>query len=644
MLLGTKVDRSIQFESYQMNRLIYILRSFFHGFRSYPADVFSQQKNLIKALFSALWAPISPLLSPLAFLLLRALHKFAPRFWQWLLKSDFMRNLLSVHAVRKYGNITKPRPHPFSMHAKYPSWTGLTNREFTGRHLAPAEAKETKAIRPTERELENLFMRPVAQGAQVDCRRSNLLFAAFAQWFTDSFLRTSHKLDFSGPGGNAVVDADGTKKRLPGRHRENNSNHEIDLCQIYGMNQSATDKLRYRDSDSDYDPAKHKGKLRFQTIDDEIYPDKLLNHRPEFPKNAGAPNPHSKLSINQQFEGVHESERLLRSIFISAVNNENGYETLFACGLEHGNSTIGNSLFNTIFLRYHNYVAERIAATNTKFENDEVFEKTRNVMIVLLLKIVICDYVRHISPLNLPFTVALKAGNGQNWVRRNRIHIEFNLLYRWHSLIPDVFPFLPAQEDLKENFARIRHNNQWLIDNGVAQTLQDFTQTSAGKMTLGNTPQQLRMVKRDTLKLMRASNLASYNCYRDRFGLHKVTSFEEVTGEKVMAAALSDLYGGKIDDLEFYVGMVAERHQSGGIMGDLMFNMVAHDALTHAMTNPLLAEEIHVKYPGYEEPGEHAFSNAGVEIIKKVETLDDLLRSVVKDLPASPIGFRKPGA
>ena len=47
------------------------------------------------------------------------------------------------------------------------------------------------------------------------------MFVFFAQWFTDSFLRTD-LTDF----------------------RKNESNHEIDLCQIYGRNIAATDLLR----------------------------------------------------------------------------------------------------------------------------------------------------------------------------------------------------------------------------------------------------------------------------------------------------------------------------------------------------------------------------------------------------------------
>ena len=48
-----------------------------------------------------------------------------------------------------------------------------------------------------------------------------MLFSHFAQWFTDGFLRT----DRSDP-------------------LRNTSSHDIDLCQLYGLNPSATTALR----------------------------------------------------------------------------------------------------------------------------------------------------------------------------------------------------------------------------------------------------------------------------------------------------------------------------------------------------------------------------------------------------------------
>ena len=412
-------------------------------------------------------------------------------------------------------------------------------------------------------------------------------------------------------------------KRYDGRAIHNESNHEIDLCQIYGMNEVVTQQLRI-DTKADGFDEKDRGCLRYQPGEDGEYPEFLLKDVPEGPEPEK-----QKLKIKPQFAKMHE-EKLLRSIFSSAKNNKDGYDTLFAVGIEHGNSTMGNSLFNVIFMRQHNWIARKIGAAHPDWDDEKVFQLARNTNIVLLLKVVVSDYIRQISPLDLPLGIYPGMGNGQDWYRPNRIHIEFNLLYRWHGLVPDLFPFLPNANDPVKNFTRFRHNNRWLMDNGVAATVDAFSRVPAGRMIMGNTPLQLRMVKRDTLRLMRASKLASFNAYRRCFSLEPVTSFEELTGEKVLSAKLADLYDNDIEKLEWYIGMVSEKHAQNMIMGDMLFYMVAHDAFTHAITNPLLAPDVF---------NVDTFDKVGWDIINETTTLDDILARVAPPSEGQRAGF-----
>ena len=91
--------------------------------------------------------------------------------------------------------------------AGYVSWTGLVDRTYTGRHLPPADRSYVDALPALDK------LRPLFQRQQLTpCPKSTALFGFFAQWFTDSFLRTD-----------------------PNDFRMTTSNHEIDLCQIYGL-------------------------------------------------------------------------------------------------------------------------------------------------------------------------------------------------------------------------------------------------------------------------------------------------------------------------------------------------------------------------------------------------------------------------
>ena len=57
-------------------------------------------------------------------------------------------------------------------------------------------------------------------------------------------------------------------------------------------------------------------------------------------------------------------------------------------------------------------------------------------MIVLLIKVVIEEYINHIAPYSFNF-VESRPFKNERWYRANWMAIEFNLLYRWHGLIPD---------------------------------------------------------------------------------------------------------------------------------------------------------------------------------------------------------------
>ncbi len=547
-----------------------------------------------------------------------------PWLWRFTMKQAFIQKAISRVVAKKFGNATPGRPHAYSMAVDYATWYGFQDRTFTARHLPPDYTLNDGNL-PDISDLEELCVRPTVKGDQIDDLRCNLLFASFAQWFTDSFLRTAHHLDF-GPDGNPKMDDKGKSAlRLPGRAMRNESNHEIDLCQIYGMNEKVTKMLRV-DANADGFEARDKGCLRYQMGKDGEYPEFLLE------KSPGGPG--KELTLRPEFSDMHH-EPLLRSIFGSAAFNEGGYDSLFAVGLEHGNATLGNSLYNVIFLRKHNWVARQISQANPTWDDEKVFQFARNTTIVLLLQVVVSDYIRTISPLDLPLGIYPGMGKGQDWYRPNRIHFEFNLLYRWHGLVPDGFPFLPDAEEPEKNFNRFRHNNGWLLNKGVAAAVHELAQVPAGRMTMGNTPRQMRMVKRDTLRLMRSANLASYNAYRERFGLDPVESFENLTGEKELSAKLAQLYGNDISRLEWYIGMLCEKHAQNMIMGDMLYYMVAHDAFTHAITNPLLADDVF---------REETFSPTGWAIIQETKTLADIMAKVAPPSPGQRVNFTYPGA
>jgi prostaglandin-endoperoxide synthase 2 len=480
-----------------------------------------------------------------------------------------IRRLVSRVAINRFGYATTLRPRALSLASDYTSWSSLTDRTFSGRHLPPSTPEQQAAL-PAEADVVALYRRE----RLVPATDTSVMFMFFAQWFTDSFLRTS------------LTD-----------YRKNESNHEIDLCQIYGRNIEATNLLR----------SNQGGRLKSQMIKGEAYPEFLFA-----PRQPGQP-----AVFKPEFEGLFDQVFITDVILRSAPEQQT--DTFFAVGLEHGNSTIGNTVMNIVFLREHNRVAGILAGENPEWDDERIFQTARNILIVMLLKLVVEEYITHIGPFNFPLEVVPLIADEERWNRTNWCAIEFNLLYRWHPLVPDMIGTGPNALDA----TGFRNNNTLVLQQGIEAIMAMCSLEPAGKIGLLNTPAflvdssnpQWPSVEQVTVTLMRKARLSSFNDYREAYGLSRLASFDELTSDTNLQQRLKALYG-HIDKLEWYVGIFAEDYADYERMGELMSYMVANDAFTQALTNPLLARNVF---------NEATFTKTGMRIIKETGSLQDIV-------------------
>ena len=235
------------------------------------------------------------------------------------------------------------RPNPLSTLADYTSWASLTDRTFDSRHLPPAEA--SPADLPEPEAVAGLFNR---QGEMTPCEKSTVLFPYFAQWFVDGFLRSERP----------HPDPDtGEPVRDPAK---NESNHEIDLIQIYGLTDAVTRELR----------AFEDGLLQSQVIDGEEYPPYLYD------------------GDRKKFDSV----TVIRAEQITSDQRRQ----LFAFGSDTGNLQIGFVMMGVLFLREHNRIARSLRREYPGWNDERLFQTARNVLTVILIKIVVEEYINHI--------------------------------------------------------------------------------------------------------------------------------------------------------------------------------------------------------------------------------------------------------
>lgn len=503
-----------------------------------------------------------------------------------------------------------PRPHPFSLwspekkieavhgesqqerdnkkeagrkieSSDYTSWPGLVDRTYSGRHLPP---DDHPGPLPDPEAVVALMMRPEGQFRPSPV--TTTLFPFFAQWFTDSFLRV-HPLD----------------------RRLNTSNHEIDLCQIYGLKESTTDLLRTK-------PEAEDGKLKHRMVELPGVAGKLQM----LPETLLEPDSQSEhgYKVKEEFLELPYAPTLFTDVLVRDFAREpSRLKFHYALGLERGNSTIGYSAVSTIFLREHNRLCDLFKKAHPQWKGDRLFQTARNTNIALLLKIIVEDYVNHLGDPPVKLRVDIGLAEKQKWYRTNRIAIEFDLLYRWHGLVPDTFEL--GGETLL--FHQFMFNNPLVEQHGVEAIITAAARQQAGHIALGNIPAFLREAEMSALSLSRQFKVRPYNDYRERFALKRVRSFRELTGEQAMARKLEDLYQ-SVDRVEFLVGLRAENYSGSTALGKLMFSMVGFDAFSQALTNPLLSENVFSR---------QTFSEEGYQAVAETSRFRDVVMRNLAD-------------
>lgn len=479
--------------------------------------------------------------------------------WGVVNRSTTVRRWLSKRVINAAIKNGPTRPHPLSLKSEYSSWDSLTDRSYTGRHLPPVK-RQPDELRPVD-EVARIFA--YRDGKWKESAKSTLLFAYFAQWFTDGFLRTDRDSE---------------------RRQKNTSNHNIDLSPLYGLNREQTNILR----------TEIGGRLESQEINGEEYPPYLYENGVEKEK--------------------YDKLNMLFPSRLPPVRRA----TLFAMGGDRANVQIGYSMLNVLFLREHNRVCGRLAQANPSWDDERLFQTARNVLIATTIKLVIEEYINHIQGTYFKLIADPLAFTNEPWYRPNWMTVEFNLLYRWHSLTPPKILYDDKPVPIRDTM----FHNELITSRGLGMLFDESSGQPAGEIGLHNTADFLvTKAEEPSIKQGRDAELASYNDYREMCRLRRVTDFDQITDDKGVQQELKELYG-HVDNIEFYVGLFSEDPEPNSVVSELMGRMVAFDAFSQALTNPLLSQRVF---------NEKTFSPEGMGIINSTSTLSDILHRNVPD-------------
>jgi prostaglandin-endoperoxide synthase 2 len=499
-------------------------------------------------------------------------------------------------AIGRLVKITRNRPHPWSTVSDQVSWRSLTDRSYSARHL-PAKAI---ADLPDETRVGDLFRVPDGTDQRL-CPKSTCLFPAFAQYLTDGFIRTF------------MVNELRVEPDIEDRRR-NTSNHEIDLCPLYGRTLAQEHALRTLSDHPD-----ERGRLKSEVIEGEEWPLRLFEadgerYNPLFTDSAGKPLLDTPLGINKTTPAMRA--------------------TLFAVGRDRANAAPQVSMMNTLFLREHNRLAGIIASALPGWDDQRVFDAARACVTVMFIKIVVEDYINHINSTPLRLAADPSGAWTAKWNRPNWITAEFSLLYRWHSLIPDRMVW--GGEARPGGVLRL--NNTLLLERGLASAFADISANRATELGLHNTANFLIDVEIAAVKQGRQNQIAPFTRYQQAFGHRPARSFADITPDRALQEELRALYG-SVERLEFYTGLFAQPRTKDGPLPPLLQSMVAVDAFSQALTNPLLSQHVW----GDPKVARDTFTPEGLAAIRATSSLHDVLARNCKGLGDRFVGMTREG-
>jgi prostaglandin-endoperoxide synthase 2 len=381
---------------------------------------------------------------------------------------------------------------------------------------------------------------------------------------------------------------------------QNTSNHQIDMSPLYGRLPKQTDALRLKS-----EIAGERGRLKSQFIGGEEFSPFLFHNG----------------KVKEEFAAL-DKPLGLDNVLDNTPNPEELRARIFAFGGDRTNAVPQVAMMNTLFLREHNRLAGEIEQSHPQWNDERVFQTARNNVIVLFIKIVVEEYINHISPRGI-YRLDPSVAWDAPWNKPNWITAEFSLLYRWHSLVPNTITWNGHDCAVETTFM----NNRLLLDAGLRRAFTGISGQRAGRLGPFNTPERLLDLETRAIGQGRLLDLAPYTDYREYVSLPRPQDFDDVSKDPRVVDFLGNTYG-RVEDIEFYVGLFAEDLVPDSPLPPLILRMVGVDAFSQALTNPLLSKYVYK---------EETFSAAGWKAINSTARLKDIVDRNTRFNPLSDL-------
>lgn len=250
--------------------------------------------------------------------------------------------------------------------------------------------------------------------------------------------------------------------------------------------------------------------------------------------------------------------------------------SLYAAGDPRANEQVGLTTLHVVFVREHNWQADRLHAQHPTWNDEKLYQEARRWVGAEMQVITYREFLPAMLGRTLPPYTGYKPG-----VNPGLSNAFAAAGYRiGHSMVgPDIdildenfeetgvmelaeaffnpaaIPGIGGIEPVTRYFAT---STQQETDTMIVDPLRNFLfgPPGSGGMDLASL----------NIQRGRDHGLGDYNTVRHDFGLARVTSFGQITSNTALAQELQQLYG-NVNTIDAWVGMLAEDHVAGSSVG-----------------------------------------------------------------------------
>lgn len=258
---------------------------------------------------------------------------------------------------------------------------------------------------------------------------------------------------------------------------------------------------------------------------------------------------------------------------------------LFAAGDVRANENIALTSMHTIWVREHNRIATELAEDNPKLSDEDLYQQARAQVRAQLQAITyneflpalfghdaVSEYDGYDSGVNPNIanafsTAAYRFGHTMLSSELLRLDADGNVVEEGNIALQSAF-FRPDElvaTGIDSVLRGATVNVAQEIDNQIVDDVRNFLfgPPGAGGFDLASL----------NIQRGRDHGLADYNQARVDMGLEPVNRFSDITSDATLAANLETLYG-DVDNIDLWVGGLAEDHEPGSSMGETFSSII----------------------------------------------------------------------